>query len=149
LIIYSFWGVFDIIKLIKNDYKAFFIEFFNYVRIAKITFYLMNIFVTVSLYYTIMVDIINDDGNFINTTRACELNGLCEIVDNVMICLTMIYFLKFLDSNIIKPFIQTLLLSWKSIIVFLTSYFFSVTGYAIFCNFVYGPDVFGKISFLI
>lgn len=148
ILLYIFISAYGIYKEIRTDFRAYFTEFFNVVRFVKIFIYIINLVFTIIVLYQIVVDVIGSHSDFIDTSTVCNYTETLNLVSTVMICLTLIYFLKFLDESIIGPFINTLLSAKKKIMFFVLLYFFSALGFAAFCNYVFGIGCLSKLKSL-
>ena len=65
-----------------------------------------------------------------------------------MLCLILIYFIEYLDENIVGPFFNTIMSSIRNVLRYLTCFFFTVFGVSSFCSLAYGKYIV-KMSSLI
>ena len=65
-----------------------------------------------------------------------------------MLCLMLIYFIEYLDENIVGPFFNTIMNSIRNVLRYLTCFFFTVFGVSSFCSLAYGKYIV-KMSSLI
>jgi hypothetical protein len=138
-------------KVVKSVYLQL-TDFFtnnvwNFILCAKICLFFSVIIIRVVLYINLYDTLKYDNSVFMETDNICDLMKIFTVTNTVMICVTFIYFLRYLDENIVNPVFETLYLSRRNISVFLLSYAFTITGYSMLCNFVFGYNISGKVNF--
>ena len=84
---------------------------------------------------------------FIETDSICSLLKTLTLLETIMACFTLIYFLQYLDKNIIEPISSTIIESSRHIFVFLTSFVCCLFGFSFFTYFIYGTRSLSKYFF--
>ncbi len=145
VVFYAFNGTWSIIQSLLRDYTAFFMDFWNIVNIVQVSVYALSIFIRVYIYLTIfdLIGIQNSD-KFIDTDNVCSLYQNLLVLETLSVCVTLIYFLKYLDKNMINPIISAVQESSENIVVFLVSFLMCIFGYSIFCLYIYGSRSLSK-----
>jgi hypothetical protein len=139
ILIYSFYNVYDIIREIRKQKLLYFIQFWNIIKVLKIGFYVCCLALRTSMYFIVYNELKwVPENEYMDTTRICGIYESMRVLEILMICFTMIYFLNYLDKNIVGPIFDTLFKSIKNIVIFISSYIFTITGYGIFCNYIFG-----------
>lgn len=148
--LYTIFATWDIIKCLVTDYKEYFKDIWNIFKIVKVTMYLLSTIIRVIIYLTIF-DLIGkkDIEQFIDTDSVCGLYNALLLLETLMACFTLVYFLKFLDKNIIEPISLTIQESLSNIIVFLTSFVTNILGFSMFCYFIYGGRSLSKFFYIL
>jgi hypothetical protein len=132
---------------VENNNKNF--QYWNVFKIFKISIYLIAILLRISLYFTIFNTIgIDKADSFIDTDSLCDRYQTLLFLEALMTCLTLIYFLKFLDKRVIEPISKIILDSIKNICIYFFTFLFYTTGYAFFAYYVYGSRSLSKLNFL-
>lgn len=146
IIFYSLYNLVEIIYYVRIYKLRYFKKIWNVIKSIQIILYIVSMTLRLSLY-----KLTRDTLTSISLEKAIDVNDICQIYDNLlileilMICSTSIYFLKYLDENIVGPIIDTLNRSGKNIIVFISSYAFAITGFGICFNYIYGSNMYCKI----
>lgn len=137
--LYSFVGVYDIIMNIigENRWKYLF-YYWNWIYIFKVTVYLVTNILRLYLLLVLRNKLEYRNDIFIDNSNECNVMDYMELCETVSLSLSLIYFLQYLDKNIIGPIFETLINSFKNIVIFISSYFFILIGFTFFANFVYG-----------
>jgi hypothetical protein len=141
---YSVYNIMDIIKEVKKKGLKFFYEFWNIIKFFKILLYVTCFIMRMTLYITFSTQL-TKLADYYDTSEVCQIHEALGVLEMVMICLTLIYFLYYLDENIVGPIFNTLFQSLRAILTFILSYVFTILGYAIFCNYVFGIYLISKI----
>jgi hypothetical protein len=146
-----FYVVFNSISIyvdIRNTKLKYFSDFWNWIKMVKIILYVIAIVLRLILYFktNFSLKYPEEDNKFLNTTEICKLNESVMMIEILMICLTLIYFLHYLDNYIVGPIFETVQNSMKNIGIFLFSYLITVTGWSLFCNYIYGIRILGKLN---
>lgn len=143
IVVYTILIGFDTIQQLIYNSKKFFEDFWNTFILIKIIFYIISIVLRFYIYSATFSIIGKEHSNeFIDTDNLCNLNQFMTLLESLIPCLTLIYFLRFLDKNIIDPIVKTFQASTKNILVFMVSFFCSIIGFSFFCYFIYGPRSF-------
>jgi len=142
---YTFFAGWDIIKCLLRDYREYLKDIWNIFKIVKVTMYGLSTIFRVYIYLTIF-DLIGmkHSEEFIDTDNLCALFNILLLLETLMACFTLIYFLKFLDQKIIEPISLTIQESLSNIIVFLVSFCSNILGFSLFCYIIYGTRSFSK-----
>lgn len=137
--IYTFYSIYIIIKNLLHNYKIYLQSFWNVLFITKICTFLIAIIIRILFYFTIFDTIsVDKTDSFIDTDIICECYELLLFIEAIMACLTLIYFLNFVDKSIIDQISKTIKDSIKNIFIYLVSFLFFVMGFAFFAYFTYG-----------
>lgn len=149
---FAIYNIYDItIETIENvrysqfDKSSFrlgksFKDIWFYFRIVQTLLFFFSITLRIYLYSTLttLFKKARTSDAYVDVEGKCELLELITLVETFSICSTLIYFLRYLESNIIKPVSDTIVESSQQIIIFFLSYFFIIIGFAFFCFYVYG-----------
>ncbi len=141
IVIYTLYSIYCITKSLIQNYKKYLSKFWNVFLIAKIFLYLLAILIRITFYFIVFNTIpigYNVDSTFIDTDSICLLNSFLEFLDVINTCLSLIYFLSFLERRIIEPISLTIQDSIKNIFTYLVSFFFNIMGFAFFAYYTYG-----------
>jgi hypothetical protein len=145
ILIYSLYNVFDIIREIKKRKLKYFLEFWNIIKVFQISFYVCCVTMRISIYFIIFRELKwVPESEYMDTNKICDMYDSMKVLEILMICFTMIYFLNYLDKGIVGPIFDTLTKSIKNIVIFITSYVCTITGYGMFCNYIFGPYITGE-----
>jgi hypothetical protein len=145
IIAYSIYHILGIITDIKKEKLRYFVKGWNLVKIFKIALYVMCVFLRVMLYIQVGNNLRWVESNqFIDTSNFCQQYNTLNIFEMLLICITLIYILNYLDKSIVGIIYGTLFSSWRVILVFIVSYLFSLIGYSAFCNYIYGVNIPGN-----
>lgn len=79
-----------------------------------------------------------EDHKYLEIESKCELLENVTLMETFIVCCTLLYFLRYLERNIIKPVSDTIVESYMQIIVFFTSYVLIIFGFSFFCHYVFG-----------
>jgi hypothetical protein len=136
---YSIYNLYLIVHGISTQRKNYFKDFWNFIKMAQITFYCMSFLLRLFLFLQTKLNLkwIPYDAT-LDTYSICESYENVRIFEILTICFTLIYFLKYFDTNIIDPILKTLNKAFMNFVVFLCSYIFTMIGYGFFSNYIYG-----------
>jgi len=84
---------------------------------------------------------------YLEIENKCQLLETVTLMETFIICCTLLYFLRYLERNIIKPVSDTIIESYLQIIVFFTSYILVIFGFSFFCHYIFGIKEQSKIFF--
>jgi len=145
LISYSFYNIYTIIKEATKSIQRFF-SFWNIIRFLKVCLMFAWMVLKGYIFYLIRQTIVFTEDTFIDTRELCYWNDAVNTVSSFIITVTFFYFLKHIDQNIVGPVFEVLYTSRLKVVVFITTYSLAIFGFSIFCNFVYGVYIFGKLK---
>lgn len=149
LVLYSFLSIIDIVREIIKKKLEYYKDIWNIFKTVKVSMYCLSSFIRIYFYFTIFNSIGKQNSNeFIDTDPQCNLLNALLLLETLMACLTLIFFLRYLDKNIIEPISRTISESQKNIFVFLTSFVCCLMGFSFFSYFIYGTRSLSK-SFII
>lgn len=139
LVFYTFSAGWSITKSIIKDHITYFMNIWNIFYIFQVSMYAITIFIRVYIYLTIfgLIGIQNSD-EFIDTDNVCSLYQNLLVLETLSACVTLIYFLNYLDKNMIQPISSAVQESLRNILVFLVSFLMCILGFSMFCMFIYG-----------
>jgi hypothetical protein len=144
--LYSFVGVYNIImNIIGEDRWKFLLQYWNWIYMSKVTVYLITNILRMYLIFVLRNKLEYQIDMFIDNSNECNVMDYMELCESVSLSLSLIYFLQYLDKNIVGPIFETVLNSLKNIVIFISSYFFIITGFTFFANFVYGIYILSNI----
>lgn len=143
--LYSFIGVYSIIYNLIYDRIAYFTFYWNWIYILTVVVFLAANLLRMYLLIVLSGKLDYNNYKFIDNSNECNISDYMELCECVMLSLCLIYFLQYLDANIVGPIFETLLDSFKNIVVFISSYCFIIIGFTFFGNFVYGIYILSKI----
>jgi hypothetical protein len=160
LCLYTFYSIYDLfMEAVENVKQTDFRR--GAFRVGKsfkdIWFYFKMIqtllfFMTLSLRIYLYVNLIpifstikhsennSEDSNYryLDVENKCSLLSTVTLMETFIICCTLLYFLRYLERNIIKPVSDTIIESYLQIIVFFTSYILIILGFSFFCHYIFG-----------
>jgi hypothetical protein len=145
LVFYTFSAGWSITKRLIKDHIGYLMDIWNIFYIFQVSMYAITIFIRVYIYLTIfgLIGIQNSD-KFIDTDNVCALYQNLLVLETLSACVTLIYFLNYLDKNMIQPISSAVQESLRSIIVFLVSFVMCILGFSMFCMFIYGTRSLGN-----
>lgn len=79
-----------------------------------------------------------ENEKYLEIENKCQLLETVTLMETFIVCCTLLYFLRYLERNIIKPVSDTIIESYMQIIVFFTSYILVILGFSFFCHYVFG-----------
>lgn len=135
-----------IVDIFKEGILKYFSEFFKIIKFVLVIFYTLHFTIKFLLYNLITSDILNDNSDFKDTTNVCNMNQSYMLINALMICLIFIYFLKFLDKNIVNPIFKAMFDSSNEIIMFLVCYLLSIIALSIFINYIFAINIIGNLK---
>ena len=143
--LYSFIGVYSIISNIIGEHRfKYFTSYWNWIYILTVIFFLLANLLRMYLLVVLKEKLQYTEAQFIDNSQECNVMDYMELSECVMLSLCLIYFLQYLDKNIVGPIFETLLDSFENIVVFISSYCFIIIGFTFFGNFVYGIYILSK-----
>lgn len=119
---------------------ASFKDIWFYFRILQTLLFLFSIILRLYLYLTLtkLFKTARTSNNYVDVQGKCDMLDSIMLIETFVICCTLIYFLRYLERNIIKPVSDTIVESYQQIIIFFLSYIFIIFGFSFFCFYVYG-----------
>lgn len=162
LICFTLYNLYDIIKetivnIRFSDFTKYGVRLGNsfkdiwfYFRILQTSLFFFSIILRIYLYSTLtmLFKKARTNNNYVDVEGKCELLEFITLIETFIICCTLIYFLRYLERNIIKPVSDTIVESFQQIIIFFLSYIFIILGFSYFCFYVYGVKEPSKFLYL-
>ena len=137
--LYCFIGIFSIVRnIISENRLSYILYYWNWIYILNVSVFLCANLLRMYLLVVLKPKLAKIPTDFLDLSSECNLSQYMELGECVMLSLCLIYFLQYLDKNIIGPIFETLLKSFKNVVVFILSYCFIIIGFTFFANFVYG-----------
>ncbi len=142
IVFYTFFSILDIIRKFLKNPREYVSGIWNFFEVIKVLMYFISIVIRIYIYITIF-DIIGEQNKekFIDTDDVCHLSQTLLLIEILMACFTLFYFLQYMDKNIFEPISRTIIDSWKNILVFLFSFISSLFGFSFFSFFIYGTRI--------
>ena len=150
LIAYCFGSIYNIIKALRNGFKNF-LTYWNILNVIRVATFLLYLTLKIMIVIEAHDKINYTEQEFIDTRNLCFLREIQTKVRMFMITVTLFYFLKHLDLNIIGPVSIFNIISGIlfKILVFITIFFSGVIGCSFYCYLMYGVYIIGKVQILL
>lgn len=161
IIIFTIYNLFDILKETIHSFenstfichnKEFrlgkaFKDIWFYFKILQTSLFFITVIMRIYLYSTVkgLFQKSKENNSYVDIEGKCGLLETITLLETFIICCTLIYFLRYLERNIIKPVYDTIIQSYRQIIIFFCSYFLVILGFSYFCNYIYGVREQSKI----
>jgi len=146
---YTIFSLIDIIRDLIHKKLEYFKDFWTIVRIFKITMFTLSLILRFIIYFLTYNQIkfqgpTDENPNVIDTQDICGKIENLKIIEMLMINFSLIFFISYLDENIVGPIFTTIHKSLKNFVIFIFSYIFILVGFGIYCNYFFGTFIDGK-----
>ena len=145
---YTMYSIYDVfVEAVENvkqsDFRrgAFgmgksFKDIWFYFKIIQTLLFFLTLSLRIYLYITLIPIFRNikvpkeeSEHKYLEIEDKCQLLETVTLMETFIICCTLLYFLRYLERNIIKPVSDTIIESYLQIIVFFTSYILVILGF--------------------
>ena len=139
--------------LIEENRKTWYLKVFNLwtiIQLLKASLLIITLIMRLYIYVKFSFNFTDftNQNIFYDPTSLCNLYDYLIGFEMLMLCLILIYFIEYLDENIVGPFFNTIMSSIRNVLRYLTCFFFTVFGVSSFCSLAYGKYIV-KMSSLI